>query len=40
MSVDCTKCIHEKTCELWGIKEGQDACYYDQDSGETAEDFF
>lgn len=40
MSVDCTKCIHEKICELWGRAESQDACCYDQDSGETAEDFF
>ena len=40
MSVDCTKCIHEKICELWGRAESQDACCYDQDSGETAEVFF
>lgn len=39
MSVDCTKCIHEKICELWRRVESQDACCYDQNSGETAEDF-
>lgn len=40
ISVDCSECIHEKICELWGRVESQDACCYDQDSGETAEVFF
>lgn len=40
MSVECSECIHEKICELWGYAEGQDACCYVQDSGETAADFF
>lgn len=40
MSVDCSICIHKNICELWGKVERQDACCYDQDSGETAEDFF
>lgn len=40
MSVDCSICIHKNICELWWKVERQDACCYDQDSGETAADFF